>query len=304
MKALSRHGFTLIELIVSITLLAFISMFVAQSMQKGLAARAKITREIDRTVALREAVNLISRDIQLAFNYRDINVKLYNAAIKERCKQPTPTPTNSTNQNNNNSNQPNQPNQPNPPARPAPPAGTLDPNSEQCRPKEEKVLTAFIGESDRLDFTALSYVRLRKDEPSSDQAEIGYQLKNCRTRLKGEDAGQCLWRRVSPVIDDDVTTGGTETVLIENVKSFTLRYLSEGTDGEWQKIWNSKGNDDPNKAGRFPLAVEVTLQIYDNNFNPPKEIGMTVVAPLRFPNNPDQNESSNANAAPLQGDGQ
>jgi prepilin-type N-terminal cleavage/methylation domain-containing protein len=273
------RGFTLIELIISVMLLAFISMFVGQAIQKGLQARAKITRDIDRTVALRESVNLISRDFQFAFNYRDINVKLYNAAVKERCKSPaaSPTPTNP-------------PGQPTP--SPTPTQAAIDPNSDQCKEKESKSLTNFIGESDKVDFTTLSHVRLRKDDPTSDQAEVGYLVKNCKTRLKGEDAGKCLWRRVSPVIDSDITKGGNESVLIENVKTFTLRYLDEGTDGEWQKIWSSDGKSDTTRAGKFPLAVEITLQVFDNNFKPPKEIGMTVVAPLRFPNNPPKEDAA------------
>jgi prepilin-type N-terminal cleavage/methylation domain-containing protein len=276
-------GFTLLEIIISVVLLSFISVFVAQSIQSGLKARAKIQKDIDRTVGLRESINIISRDIQLAFNYRDINIKLYNAAIKERCKTPatvTPPPAGGAAP------------PPVPPAPPAAPAGGLPP--EQCQQKTEKTYSMFIGESDKLDFTALSNVRTRRDDFTSDQAEVGYELKRCKARLTGADAGNCLWRRVSPVVDDDVTKGGTESVLIENVKSLTFRYLSSGTDGEWQKIWSSDGKSDTTKAGKFPLAVEVTLQIYDKQFTPPKEIGMTAVAPLRFPNNPEDEPGTGA----------
>lgn len=288
---LTQRGLTLLEVIISVAILAFISVFVAMSIQRGLRARAKIQQDIDRSVALREAVNLISRDIQLAFNYRDINTQLYNAAVRERCKKPSPT------------------------ASPTPAGGTggasgsgsgggtTSPSptptglsDEQCQEKEEKIVTQFIGESDKLDFTALSHVRLRKDDPTSDQAEIGYFLRNCKSRFKNQQGGQCLWRRISPIIDDDVTQGGQETVLLENVKELTFRYLGEGTDGEWQKVWSSDGKSDTTKAGKFPLAVEVTLQVYDTRFQPPKEVGMTVVAPLRFPNNPTQSSQQNQEA--------
>ncbi len=259
-------------------------MFVARTINRGLEAKTKIQKDIDRTVALRETLGLMSRDIQLAFHYRDINVELYNAALEEGCKSTPTTP----------------PGSPPPPPPPPPPPGTPPAppkpgklSAEVCAAKkQQKSKTEFIGEGEKLNFATLSNVRTQKDQGTSDQSEVGYELKDCRiAAAKSTSSSKCLWRRTSPVLDDKPLEGGASGVLLENVKSLSFRYLGPGENVEWVKTWHTDGESgsagtDSKTAGKFPLAVEITLEIEDRNVKPPKEIGMTIVAPIRDPNNP------------------
>ena len=87
--------------------------------------------------------------------------------------------------------------------------------------------THFSGEAEKLGFVTLNNGRFLANEIQADFIEVGYALKPCRNLTK-ETSSQCLYRRVQKLTDDDVTEGGTESVLLENVKQFKLRYIGEG----------------------------------------------------------------------------
>jgi hypothetical protein len=165
---------------------------------------------------------------------------------------------------------------------------------EEFKLKEEKIYTHFLGESDKLNFTSLNNFRSAKNLAQSDQAEIGYYLESCSGRIDRKSSSQCLWRRTSAVIDEDVTEGGKKSVLIENVKSLQFRYLGLGHEEEWVDSWKTKEGEETMK-NKFPTAVEVTLIILDTKFKPPREVAMTTVAQVRFPNNKKDEKSATVN---------
>jgi prepilin-type N-terminal cleavage/methylation domain-containing protein len=279
----SQKGFTLLEIVIAIALLAFISIFVAQSIRNGLDARNKIQKDIDSSVGLREALNLMSRDIQLAFNFRDINVELYNEALKANCKSSTPSGGAGAGGSGGSGAGA---------GSGAGGTGSTAPilSGDDCTPKTAKILTQFIGEPEKLNLATRSNVRTQKDEPTSDQAEVGYELKDCKSRSRttsGSTSSKCLWRRFSPVIDENALEGGKSVPVLENVKSLAFRYLGPGENVEWIKNWRTdgQGSSDQNAKGKFPIAVEITMVVEDKNTKPSKEIGMTMVAGIRFPNN-------------------
>jgi len=279
-------GFTLIEVIISITILAFISVFTGRMIQQGIKARRKIQTEMDRSSALRATLSLMVQDIHLAFNYRDIHTELYNAAQTERRNKAIEgkKPGQGNNPGNPGSGNPNPGNPPGTGNGGA--TSTLTPEEEKkYQTKEVVIVSNFIGERDKLSFTSLNNFRATQNIQQSDQAEIGYEIKNCSRRIgENTQTSECLWRRISSYIDDEVKEGGKESVLLENVKSVQFRYLGPGHLEKWAESWKSKGGEEVMK-GNFPTAVEITLTIFDNNFKPPKELAMTVVAPVFFPNN-------------------
>ena len=105
--------------------------------------------------------------------------------------------------------------------------------------------------------------------------------------------------RASTVLDDEVKEGGTETVLLENVEKFSLRYLMPGGDEpNWVDAWNSTEKDRADTTNKFPLAVEVTLayklpKVFKDQVDA-KEIvyEKTLVAQIRFPNNVDTKDET------------
>lgn len=256
----SRNGFTLLEVIIAITILAFISIFTANMIQQGVKAKRKIQAEIDRRGSLQSALNLMSQDIRRAFHYRDINTEVYNAAQTARRKKAT---------------------QPDPPPAPQTPKVLTPDEEEKFKLKEVRTYTRFMGEKDKLDFTSLNNFRPTKNIQQSDQAEIGYYLQSCTSRVKKDITSECLWRRVSPYIDSEVKEGGRSMVLLENIKSLQFRYIGNGHEEEWVEAWRTEGAEEVMK-NRFPYAVEISIVAQDIKFDPPKEIAMTIVAPLQF----------------------
>ena len=274
---MTARGFTLIEVIVAIAIMSFLSLFTVQSLRRAIETKQKMQRDIDKNSTVRDAMRVIERDINMAFNYRDVGVELYNQAQDERKKLATTPVANNNNNNINNANKP-----------PPPPPPPVAVDGEKYKHKaEDKNKTQFIGEAETLNFTSLSNVRMMEDSPVCSQAEIGYYLKGCRRRSNQEQSSKCLWRRVSDFIHEDITREGTETVLLENVTEFKLRYLGPGKEQEWVDTWISNERGDGTTQGKFPYAVEVTIEVFDSTAKvKDKKLRMTIVAAVRNPNNP------------------
>lgn len=275
-------GFTLIEVLISLALLAFLGFWTSQSIRHALHSKKKIEKMVDKSGLLRDALQFIKRDINKAFHYYDIGVHLYNESQLERIKRCEKNVKKK------------------PAARPndrrAPSSSPSQRRSAQqeCnelkakfKKKKEQNLTHFQGEEDSLHFTSLSHIRAKKNSKLSHQSEVGYFLKDCKGRLNKKSSSQCLWRRVSPIIDDNVEEGGRETVLLEHVSKFKLRYLGQEKEGgeEWVKQWKTGRDADDLTRGKFPSAVEVTVALKDKKKEKDKEVSLTLVAPIRFPNN-------------------
>lgn len=233
-----NSGFTLLEVMLAVAILAVISALTAASIQRSLRVKVKIQGDIDSESKVRNALRLIERDINLAFHYRNVDEE-----IRAELKKP-------------------EPGQPAPP--PAPPSAEDNPAPNY---------TKFLGNSDSLHFSSLSNVRTSRESRDGDQGEVGYYLEGC-------DKGNCLYRRNSPVIDDDIDSGGGDTVLLDNVTDFRLKYFGEGKQ-DWVPMWKTGTDGDDDTRENFPQAVEVVLAIKENN----KEISISTIIPLRFPNN-------------------
>lgn len=272
----NSRGFTLLEVIIAMMILSFLSLFTVEAIQRALKTKVKIQGDIDKNSTVRDALRIMERDINMAFNYHDISIDLYNRAqeVREKAAQALLT------------------NVPPPVAGGPPPPPPPDP--DRFKRKTEKIYTQFIGEAASLDFTSTSNVRMTEDSAISTQAEIGYKLKPCRRRSNQEQSSNCLWRRVANYFHDDITKDGQETVLLENVIDFKLRYLGPGRDDEWVSSWITTERGDANSKGKFPYAVEITLAVKDTTGKvKDKELRMTAVAAIRNPNNPKEEPKLN-----------
>ena len=288
--AQSKSGFTLIEVLISIAILAVISIYTATSIQQSIKSKKRYETEIDRRSQLRSALELITRDVNLAFNHRDIGAELYNLAWESRIKDAEAKEK----KGGAGGNTPADPADPADPPEDTPAGndpsagGTLSQRLKQkFKKKEIRIFTHFLGSGERLDFTSRSYLRTMADAKSSDQIEVGYFLRDCKNRMNPKESSKCLVRRVANLLDGKVDEGGTETVLLENVLQFVLRYTGEGYDDEWTDVWKTGDEaSDARTKSNFPYAVEITLGIKEPEKPESKGLSMTVVAQLRFPNNP------------------
>lgn len=274
----SQSGMTLIEILVALGLMSVLTIYIASSINQGATSKVKIEKDIARYSVVRDALKIMEADINRSFNYRDINIELYNEAMKERQKRQQEA------RNNRGSSTI--------PEGEEEDASDPDPvqEVEPFTPREYTILTHFIGNSDQMHFTSLNNVRTTAGVIQSDQMEVGYYLESCRNRIDKRKQSQCLWRRKSSILDDDVEQGGTNTVLLENVNSMKLRFLEgpsrEQLQPQWKSDWNSTGAKEPRLTNHFPVAVEITLDVQNKNERGGKKTAMTLVASIRNPNNP------------------
>lgn len=262
MKFQSSRGFTLIEVLIALAILSTISILVARTVSQGMKAKAKIQEQIDSVSRLRDAIRLIEKDINRAYHYRDIEREI-NALIKK--KKVTPGV----------------PVAPEPPVAP-PEAARVDPE------------THFIGLEAEMNFVTMNTGQVFQDNTQADFVEVGYRLADCRSLKEGKSSGKCLWRRVSPLVDTDVTKGGKEVVLLDNVQEFKLSYFGKGKQ-DWNSTWKSDAGGDAVTKGAFPELVEVNLGIQEEeNGTKKKKYSMRFVIPVHFPNNPTEEDRKNA----------
>lgn len=119
---------------------------------------------------------------------------------------------------------------------------------------------AFVGKDnndrDRLDFTAFAHLKILQDAKESDQAEISYF-----TEIKGSQIH--LFRRESPLIDDDPQAGGKSYVLLENINKFNLTY-NDLKRGQWTRDWDTRTIY---YRDRLPAQVEITIEYFNAQGN-------------------------------------
>lgn len=275
-KRLLSQGFTLLEVMIAVTILAFLSLMTTQSIQRSLQTKAKLQKSIDRNSEIREALRIMEHDINMAFHYRDWATDLYNQSEQARRGSQNGQPNSQPGNSQPGANQSSQTKQPN---------NNLPPFQPRVPPIQ---LTHFMGEESTLSFTALSHPRVIRDDMSSSQQKVGYFLRECKSRTDQKKTTKCLWRRTDPLLDDDVTKGGQEVPLLEDVEELKFRYLGANKQ-DWLKEWKTKEGD-AELADTFPDAVEITLTINNrsidkNHVEKNLPLKLQTVAAIRFPNN-------------------
>jgi prepilin-type N-terminal cleavage/methylation domain-containing protein len=281
-----RSGFTLLEVMVALLIMSVLTLLTAQSYKAAIDNRTFVTKELSRDAQLADTLRIMRADIGTAFHYQNVFCKMDNDLLAAPTSPAAAAPAGAAGASGasgiSGAQQP-------PPQTAAPAAGGTP---APC-PVD---VTGFIGESQSLYFTSLSNVRTLRDSQESDQAKIGYYLKSCKSH-SSKTATQCLYRSLSPLLDVKIDTPGAETLLLENVEEFKMRYLGPQHE-DYLESWKTGDNssDDVTKVN-FPYAVEITLTILDKGNPKDKPTTQTVLAPIYFVNNP-KSPQSGTNGSP------
>ena len=258
----SASGFTLVELVIAISILAVLSVFTADALRRAILNKERTNSSFDGQSKVRDVLKIIERDINLSFHYIDYHAQLYNLSQEERIQRNKDSKKKSTSDKKKDTKE--DPDKKNPSEDPD--AKSKDETdikeAETFTAKKEVSYTEFIGTEDAMDFASLNMSQTRANQSNSDQGEIGYYIKECKNRLDKNKSSKCLFRRVAHLIDDVPEEGGDATVLLENIEEFKLEYLGDEEGAEWVKSWasNSEGLSDATKD-KFPLAVKIQLAI-------------------------------------------
>jgi prepilin-type N-terminal cleavage/methylation domain-containing protein len=268
LRSRSQSGFTLIEMMITIAILGTLTVLASQSIQQAIKQKVKIQEQIDDVSRMRDAMRLLEADINQAYHYRDIEKEVTSLINKPAALVPG-----------------------------APPAVATPPPLQN--PEEAKRIdptTFFVGTESSLDFVTMNNARMIRNMKQADFMEVGYSLKSCKSLSKEQSSSQCLWRRTSSWVDDDVTKGGDEVVLLENITEFKFRYIGKGKD-DWVTVWRTDNGGDTATKGKFPTAVEISLTIEQGTGAKKKKNSMQIVAQIRFPNNEEANANANTGGA-------
>jgi prepilin-type N-terminal cleavage/methylation domain-containing protein len=262
-------GFTLLEVILAITILATMAVISTQALSRALKARTKIQAEVDDVSSLRDSLRMIRADINLAFHHRDFEKEMQDLATKPASSTTTA------------------------------PGAVASAQQPQRQTKRYDPTTEFVGDDSQVNFVTLNSGRLSSAVVQADFVEVGYSLKSCNN-LTTNKASSCLYRRIQNIVDEDVKSGGNEIVMLENVSEFKLRYIGE-TKQDWVNEWNSSNTAvDAGTRGRFPDSVEVSLGIEREFEGKQKSYSMQLVIPIHFPNNPARGGGNPANTGQQQ----
>ncbi len=284
----NQRGFTLIEVMVALLILAGLSVLMAQSVRSGLQNRQKVQKQIAEESIIRDAMRIVASDIGAAFHHRDYTVATYNKILELRKKKAasgtgagTPAPGAP-------------PPAPGAAATPVPP----DPLASATPLPTPQQLTAFVGNAEQLTFTVRNHVRRYLDAKESDQATVFYFLRSCRSGENNKYYSSCLVRleRTEPTNEFPLSPRDEEDsqaqVLLPYVTEFRLRYIAAGMS-DFTDTWDSR-TESANSVtrGNFPDAVEVTLTVQNKEDKNSKVKSLTWLAPVRHSNNPDESEKT------------
>ena len=283
----SKSGFTLIEVVIAMTIMATLTVLSTQNIQTALRTKIKLTQQIDDMSQVRDALRVMEKDINLAFHYRDLEKEMREEIKKGSSAKTTPTP------------KPKDGFFPGQDANPFNPGAA--PGAESAEQKENDTYrvdptTHFVGKEDQIHFATTNTSRISTGEQQANFIKVGYSVGSCYKEGNKETTGKCLLRRSSNVVEGDITKGGTELVLIENVEEFKLRYFAEGKQ-DWVNEWNTISGDGAAK-GKFPDLVEISLTIGKGEGTKKRKISMQLIAQIRFPNNEVSEGKKAATGAP------
>lgn len=260
-KSLQASGFTLIEVMITVTLLALI-MAVAWGSFLTMERSQTYTQNInDRMHAAEQAMNRMVRELSMAFmtahGLPPSELAITAATVTTTTDPNVPPPVQAT------------------------PGGALDTWAGDD-PAKVVYRTGFYGERDRVDFTCLCNVRMVRDEKTSDQAEVSYYLKNIRRR--DGTYVEALMRRLDAPIDDDPRKGGFVMPILEDVKKFEIEYWDDAKaatsvgDDAWVSSWDTESSD---TQLRLPSRVRIRLEIPHPN-NPGQTLTFTTQAEIHL----------------------
>lgn len=256
-----------------------LGLLAAQTIKQAINQKKIIQEIVNDTSRLRDGVKIFERDVQLAYHHRDWEKDIIDTAKKNK-KAATPTQAPGA-----------------PAAPPLVPAfdgnGNIINTEASVEAPRKDPTTHFIGKENEIHFVTMNTGRILKDMPQADFVEVGYRLKEC-TSMATKISSKCLFRRISPWVDEDVTKGGDEFMLIENITEFTLRYMGRGKQ-DWNKDWRTDNGGDGATKGNFPWLVEISITYQkDPTKETSKKHSMQLIIPIHFPNNKEESGGGDA----------
>lgn len=228
-------GFTLLELLISIAILSFISLGVYQTTASSFSLRENLERDGDFYNSIRVALDIVGRDIAHMYSPQA-------AALPGNVGKPAaPGPNGQPSQNF------------------APNADVLLPfwgaaiNEHGVRPAR------FVGEETKMTFVAAGNIRLFKDSRESDFIRVTYTFEEDPL---GEKGAKALVRRTHTDVFSEREDPEQEVryTLLSRVKKIKFSFL-DGEKDRWDMTprWDT---GDGHYKNIFPAMIRVEVEVY------------------------------------------
>lgn len=238
-KKYGVQGFTLIEMMIALTILAFISVGVYETTSRTFEMRAKLESEGDFYNSVRGALDIVRRDIIMMYTPQ-------LAALPGSVAQ-----------------------------RQVLNAGdTFDPGRAtafwgQLVNRFNIRMSRFQGDESKISFISNDHIRLYRESQESEFAKIVIALEEDKSPHDTEKAvGKALVRHEDPrAFIDDGRDSDTEIkyTLLTRVKDLKFRYL-DGEKDQWAPRWDS---DHPDTKDKFPALIELSIEVIPPPPQPP-----------------------------------
>lgn len=238
-----ESGFTLLEMMIVMTIMAFISIGIYQATTETNRLRDILSVEGDFYNGIRLAMNIVQRDISLIYS-------------PELILPPKPAPNPLV-----------QPSQQDIQDQQALQSGDLTQETNFWSPAVDKTgvrPSHFIGTDSKLSFVSLSHLRIYKDAPESEFAKISYELKKDETPPDGyakDDPGSVLVKTEDTNafdLDDTINTFKHTFALIHGIQKIKYRYY-RASDKTWFNEWDSSKIEE--RKSVYPDMIEIKIEL-------------------------------------------
>jgi len=240
LRSQNKSGFTLIEVLIAMTLLTFISFAIFQSIRQSFKVREILSTEGDFYNSIRLAMEAMNRDIMVMYT----PLAYGNPATKRR--------SNAYNDE------------------------TQDPESDRIRQFPDLGVTSkfwssavhsiglrpsrFTGTETMMSFISTSHVRVYRSTPESEFVQIGYELKTIKdSRSLGTTQALIRSENVNAFTlrDNENAKELSKIPLLENIQSIKFRYYRAEKE-EWLNQWDSTSTE---LLQRLPDVIEVQIDV-------------------------------------------
>lgn len=252
-----KAGFTIIEMLIAMTILSFIALGVYEITTSTFSRRESIEQEGDFYNSIRVALDVVGRDVSQIYSPMpdalpgDLGKALRppgasgqsGASLQQQQgagaygaqnQMPLGQPTDFW-------------------GEPI--------NKEGVRPSR------FQGEETKLSFVSSSHMRIYKDSPESELSKITYSLEEPKVPEPGVKGKVLVKFEDTDVFEDEQRSKSKdeETAvsfsLLTGVKSLSFEYLDAEKD-TWSKRWDTSGMD---HKGVYPAVIKITIEVYMPN---------------------------------------
>jgi prepilin-type N-terminal cleavage/methylation domain-containing protein len=232
-------GFTLIEVIIVLVILTFISLGIYQMTTETYRLRDELQAEGEFYNSVRMSMDVMQRDVSAMFS--------------PILMRPDPGPS----------------------GRPSPSPQELQAIASSDQGKTSTYwlgatdktglrASRFVGTADKISFISAAHVRIYRDKPESDFAKVAYELVADPDYKELPDTRALLKTENPDAFDDDDRRSDKHAahyLLLHGIKKLKFDFWRKDKDnglGKWETSWDS---DQEDYREKYPDIVRVTIEV-------------------------------------------